>query len=169
MAQAATVLSKKARDVIMKTGLADKYRKNICEQLSGILAATYQLTIKSHIYHWNVVGPLFQPLHELTEEHYKNLFEAADIIAERIRSLGHLAPYEFADVTEFSPAAEAVSKKTAKAMIEDLIVNHEQAVRDIREAGIEAGDAHDLVTEDMLTQRLAFHEKAIWMLRAIDA
>jgi starvation-inducible DNA-binding protein len=141
----------------------------MANRLSGILAGTYQLTIKSHIYHWNVVGPLFKPLHELTEEHYNALFEATDIIAERIRALGHLAPVSFGDAGNFAPNAKDVDHASAKSMIGDLIASHEEAVRQMREAGGKAGDAGDLVTEDMLTARLTFHEKALWMLRAIAA
>ena len=74
--------------------------------LSEILVSTYKLTIKSQIYHWNVVGPLFKSLHELTEEHYNALFEAADIVAERIRALGHLAPATVGETSGFSPKGQ---------------------------------------------------------------
>lgn len=151
------------------TGLEDAYRAEMAGLLTSILASTYQLTIKSHIYHWNVVGPLFKPLHELTEEHYNALFSATDVIAERIRALGHLAPVSLKDAKTFAPAGKDVDHGSAIGMIEDLISSHEEAVRAMREAASKAGDADDLVTEDMLTARLTFHEKALWMLRAIAA
>jgi len=137
--------------------------------LSDILAATYRLTIKSHLYHWNVVGPLFKPLHELTEEHYNALFSATDIIAERIRALGHLAPTRLGDAAAFAPKVAEVKNTSAIDMIEDLIADHRDAVKAMRKAAEAAGDAGDVVTEDMLTARLDFHEKALWMLRAIAA
>ncbi|WP_256372892.1 ferritin-like domain-containing protein [Breoghania sp. L-A4] len=92
MATVSAALKPKSHDETIDIGLNDTYCAKMSETLSGILAATYRLTIKSHIYHWNVVGPLFKPLHELTEEHYNTLFAATDTIAERIRALGHLAP-----------------------------------------------------------------------------
>lgn len=153
----------------MDIGLDAKYRKEMAQSLTDILVSTYRLTIKSHVYHWNVVGPLFLPLHELTEQHYGDLFEAADVIAERVRALGHLAPASVGEAAGFSPSASAVDHLTAHDMVADLIEDHEAAARQIRTAADKAGDAGDVVTEDMLTQRLTFHEKALWMLRAIIA
>ncbi|AJY45617.1 Dps family protein [Martelella endophytica] len=167
MAKSATVLKPKAHESRLNTGLSKEYRAEMAESLSEILGATYQLTIKSHIYHWNVVGPLFRSLHLLTEEHYGELFEAADTIAERIRAIGFLAPEKMREVTTFVPDAGNIATLSAEDMIKDLINDHEAAVRAMREAGEKAGDAGDLVTEDMLTARLTFHEKALWMLRAI--
>lgn len=169
MANVSAVLKPETRREKFDTGLADKYRKDISADLSAILASTYKLTIKSHLYHWNVVGPLFKPLHELTEEHYNTLFAATDIIAERIRALGHLAPVDMGLAAKFAPAANDVKHTSAIEMVTDLIADHEEAVRDMRNAAGKAGDADDIVTEDMLTARLTFHEKALWMLRAIVA
>lgn len=163
------VLKPKSRDLSVKTGLSDKYCADMAKSLSAILASTYHLVIKSHIYHWNVVGPLFKPLHELTEEHYNTLFKATDIIAERIRAIGHLAPSNVGDAAKFAPASGDISQLTAEEMVRDLIADHEAACRAMREAGTSADDNEDLVTTDMLTDRLTFHEKALWMLKAIIA
>lgn len=151
------------------TGLKASYRKDISKDLSDILAATYRLTIKSHVYHWNVVGPIFKPIHDLTEEHYNALFSAADVIAERIRALGHLAPVNFEITKSFAPSKSDVDQTSAHDMVQDLIGEHENAARDARIAAAKAGENDDMVTEDMLTERLTFHEKALWMLRAIIA
>ena len=160
------VLQARATPTKLNTGLSDAYRKRMAKALTDILAATYRLTIKSHIYHWNVTGPLFKPLHELTEDHYGALFEAADIIAERIRGLGHLAPVKVADAADFAPKGGSAETGTAESMVEDLIAEHEAATRNLRNAAKEADEGDDMVTADMLTDRLAFHEKAIWMLSA---
>lgn len=167
MPNVSAVLKPEAHDEDFDIGLDKKYRAEMSKKLSDILASTYQLTIKSHIYHWNVVGPLFKPLHELTEEHYNALFGAADIIAERIRALGHLAPVKLGDAAHFSPKSSDVNHTTADEMVNDLIADHEAAVKLMRKAAEAAGDDGDVVTEDMLTARLAFHEKGLWMLRAI--
>ncbi|OCW56934.1 Dps family protein [Hoeflea olei] len=165
----ASLTPETSKDAI-HTGLKAAYRKEIANDLSSILAATYRLTIKSHVYHWNVVGPVFKSIHDLTEEHYNALFEATDIIAERIRALGHLAPVRFAMTETFAPAkGDDVDQGSAHDMVNDLIAEHEQAVRDMRKAAAKAGDNDDMVTEDMLTARLTFHEKALWMLRAVVA
>lgn len=169
MAQASAVLKPKSHDENINIGLNKAYRETMAESLSQILAATYRLTIKSHVYHWNVVGPLFKPLHELTEEHYGALFEAADIIAERIRALGHLAPASLGEAAAFAPKAGDVGKLTAVSMVNDLVADHEAAVKTMRKAAESADEAGDVVTADMLTDRLTFHEKALWMLRAIIA
>ena len=169
MAKTAAVLKPEVHKVTIDTGLTAAYRADMAKRLSAILADTYRLTIKSHIYHWNVVGPLFKSLHELTEEHYGALFAATDIVAERIRALGHLAPSPMGNAADFAPAAKDVDNTSAVDMVNDLIAHHEASVRTMREAAEKAGDAGDVVTEDMLTARLTFHEKAIWMLRAIVA
>ncbi len=166
---AATVLKPVANTDRMDVGLPAKYRAQLASELTAILAHTYRLTIKSHVYHWNVVGPLFKPLHELTQEQYTALFEAADVIAERIRALGHLAPAHLADAASFAPQGKSVENVTAEAMVNDLIAEHEAAVRTMRKAGTMADENGDLVTTDMLTERLTFHEKALWMLRATIA
>ncbi|MEQ8480508.1 MAG: DNA starvation/stationary phase protection protein [Hoeflea sp.] len=171
MASSASIASltpETTRDTV-NTGLDVDYRKDISKDLSDILAATYRLTIKSHVYHWNVVGPVFKPIHDLTEEHYNALFGATDIIAERIRALGYLAPVNLDGMKTFAPAKSDIDQSSAHEMVQDLIAEHEQACRDARKAGEKAGDNGDLVTEDMLTERLTFHEKACWMLRAIIA
>lgn len=150
-------------------GLEGAYMKNISELLSDILVETYQLTIRSHVYHWNVVGPLFKPIHELTEEHYQTLFAATDVIAERIRALGSLAPASLAQTGSFAPDGKDVGELSAADMVDDLITSHETAVRKMREGAKLAGDHDDVVTGDMLTERMAFHEEALWMLRSIIA
>lgn len=169
MTNVAAVLKPVSRPEKINTGLEDKYRKQIATKLSKILEATYQLTVKSHIYHWNVVGPLFQPLHILLEQHYNTLFQATDVVAERIRALGYLAPATMGDAKNFAPSAADVDHTNPKSMVDDLIADHEACVRDMREAAALADDNKDFVTNDMLTAHLTFHEKALWMLRAIVA
>ncbi len=151
----------------LDTGLDKQDRSAVASDLMQVLAGTYTLMVKTHVYHWNVVGPLFIPFHELTEDHYKDLFEAVDLIAERIRALGHRAPLSFAELLPKSVVEEETTNRSAEDMVAHLIADHEQLVKRLREAGIAADEVDDLVTTDMLTDRLAFHEKAIWMLRAI--
>lgn len=149
-------------------GIGEENRKEVSDALSQILSDTYHLLIKTHIYHWNVVGPLFYSLHQMLEEQYNDLFQAADVIAERIRALGFLAPVGMQ--TPASGLADTDAKDTtAKAMVEDLINDHEEIVRKMRDAATNAGDAKDIVSEDMLVARLTVHEKYLWMLRSIIA
>lgn len=166
MANVSNIMRAKSTSEDINTGLDGDFRKDISKSLSEILGASYRLMVKSHVYHWNVVGPLFKPLHELTEEHYKDLFEAIDVIAERVRALGNVAPYTIENASEFAPKGEEVENLTAIDMVNDLTNEHEEICRKMRETAGKAGDNKDVVTEDLMTQRLAFHEKAIWMLRA---
>ena len=169
MANQTVVLKPRTRHEDFNTDLDATYRAEMAEDLSAILAATYKLTIKSHLCHWNVVGPLFRSIHELTEEHYQALFDATDILAERIRALGHIAPVDLSQVATFAPAGSEHAEMTAESMINDLIADHEECVRAIRQAAETAEAGGDFVTTDMLTTRSAFHEKALWMLKAIVA
>lgn len=149
------------------TGLGADERRVISDHLVEVLADTYTLLLKTHVYHWNAVGPLFFPLHVLLEEQYKAIFEAADIVAERIRALGHPTPLSFSELLKHTDVKEETRPRSELEMVEHLARDHERMAKRSREAAIAADEADDLVTTDMLTQRMAFHEKAIWMLRAI--
>lgn len=163
------VLKPKLIDEKVETGISKDARREIAEELSAILTDTYFLVIKSHVYHWNVVGPLFRSIHMLTEEHYNDLFGAADVIAERIRALGFHAP--IADAAGPGQAVVSIdtSARTAHDMVADLVHDHEAAIRKMRSAAELAEKHDDFVSHDMLVARLTFHEKAVWMLRAMIA
>lgn len=166
MSNAAEVLETKPRDEAVNTGLKAADRKKIARSLSLILADTYALTVKTHIYHWNVVGPLFHSIHEMTEEQYNDLFQATDEIAERVRALGYRAPVTGNRGGEIVVEL-GVESKSAHDMVADLIKDHESAIRKMREAAEEAEKAGDFVSHDMLVGRMTVHEKTVWMLRAV--
>ncbi len=138
----------------------------IAKALSDVLADTYRLVFKTHAYHWNVEGPLFYSMHNLTEEQYEDMFTAADELAERIRALGQLAPMKFSDLVEASVVTDADKPLSAAEMAEDLAGDHERIAHRMH-ALVELAEARkDVVTADLITARSAFHEKAAWMLRA---
>lgn len=151
----------------VQTGLSGKYCKDMSAQLAEVLGDTMVLMVKSQVYHWNVVGPVFFSIHELTEEHYQDLFEAFDEIAERIRALGHTAPLSLAAIARKSDLDEETRLRDAGQMVANLIDDHENITRSLRAVTAKAADAQDFVTHDLLNARLAFHEKATWMLRSI--
>jgi len=152
----------------LKTGVSDEVREQLAKHLSVVLAETYMLTVKSHLYHWNVVGPMFKSIHDLTEEHYEDLFAATDVLAERIRALGHRAPVNVQEgVLNLSIHLPTTGMPSAQDMVEDLVRCHEIIAAEMRDMASYAGDNDDPVTEDLLTERIGFHEKAAWMLRAL--
>nr|WP_319250020.1 DNA starvation/stationary phase protection protein [uncultured Celeribacter sp.] len=138
----------------------------LAEALADVLADTYRLLIKTHIYHWNVEGPLFYSLHTLTEEQYNNLFEASDELAERIRALGHLTPMNIADVLGGDLSDKDGKAPSAEQMVADLAEAHERLAHRLHALIRIADTLEDPVTSDLATARSAFHEKAAWMLRA---
>ena len=107
-----------------ETGISE--RKAIADGLADVLADTYRLTFKTHAYHWNVAGPLFYSVHNLTEEQYEDMFQAADDLAERIRALGHLAPMQFSALTDGSVLRDLDGTPSAGEMVGDLAGNHER-------------------------------------------
>jgi len=168
MAKSAKVLDTKSRDVQVNTGIDAKSRKAVAESLSAILADTYALLVKTHIYHWNVVGPLFHSIHVMTEEQYNDLFKATDDLAERIRALGYRAPVagnKGADIV----VELGADSKSAHDMVADLVEGHEAAIRKMRDAAEQAEEAEDFVSHDMLVGRMTYHEKVVWMLRSVVA
>ncbi|MXU65684.1 Dps family protein [Oceanomicrobium pacificus] len=151
----------------VKTGVRDTGA--IALGLADALADTYTLLFKTHSYHWNVEGPLFYSVHNLTETQYEDLFAATDVLAERIRALGHLAPTRLADIVEASVIKEHENALSAGEMCEDLASDHERVAHRLHALIEMAGREKDAVTEDLATARATFHEKAAWMLRAIAA
>jgi starvation-inducible DNA-binding protein len=77
-------------------GISEADRRKVAEGLSKVLADTYTLYLKTHNFHWNVTGPMFQTLHLMFEAQYTELALAVDLVAERIRALGHPAPGTYA-------------------------------------------------------------------------
>mgnify|MGYP006273598949 FL=1 len=145
-------------------------RKRLAERLGSATADTYMLLAKTQGYHWNVAGPLFVSIHELTEQQYKDLFEAADDLAERIRALGEPSPGSYARFAELSAIEEDDgSPKSAASMVEALAHDNELVARRMKAASDIAEELGDKVTEDMLIERMQVHEQNAWMLRAIVA
>jgi len=148
-------------------GIKEKDRQEIALGLSGLLADSYTLYLKTHNYHWNVTGPMFQTLHLMFEQHYMELATAVDVIAERIRSLGVLAPGSYAEFGKLASIREKSGDISAEEMIKDLVDSHETVIRTARSIFPLAEKANDQATADLLTQRLQLHEKTTWMLRSL--
>jgi starvation-inducible DNA-binding protein len=149
--------------------VADNDVQRVTDALSNVLADTFILYLKTHNFHWNVTGPMFGTLHQMFEEQYNKLWLAVDAIAERIRSLGFIAPGSYGEFSKLTYLNEAPAATNASEMIAELLRDHETAARTARSALAVARTAVDAPTEDLLTQRLAVHEKAAWMLRSLLA
>lgn len=141
----------------------------VAHELYASLSDTYVLLTKSQACHWNATGPVFHSIHVLTEEHYNNLFAAIDVMAERVRSLGKTAPVSMSEIIGHANLDEWQSAKDTGEMISSLIADHEICAMKMRDLIEKAETGKDHVTADMLTERIAFHEKAIWMLKALSA
>jgi starvation-inducible DNA-binding protein len=148
-------------------GINEKERHEIADGLCHLLADTYTLYLKTHNFHWNVTGPQFQPLHEMFELQYTELAEAVDEIAERIRALGFPAPGSYAEFGRLTSIREATGVINATEMISQLIDGQETVVRSARKIVPAIERAVDEATLDLLTNRMAVHEKQAWMLRSL--
>ena len=148
-------------------GIDEKHREEIAKGLSHLLADTYTLYLKTHNYHWNVTGPMFQTLHVMFEGQYNELALAVDSIAERIRALGVKAPGTYAEFAKLSSIKETTGDLTAQQMIAELVSGQESVVRTARSIFPIVDESHDEPTADLLTQRMQQHEKTAWMLRSM--
>ncbi|HZN24639.1 MAG TPA: Dps family protein [Burkholderiales bacterium] len=148
-------------------GISEANRKTIAEGLSRLLADTYTLYLKTHNFHWNVTGPMFQTLHLMFETQYNELALAVDQIAERIRALGYPAPGTYADYSRLSSIKEEAGVPKAEDMIRLLVQGQEAVVRTARSIFPAVEEANDEPTADLLTQRMQIHEKTAWMLRSL--
>ena len=148
-------------------GISEAERKKIADGLSKLLADSYILYLKTHNFHWNVEGPMFNTLHQMFMDQYTELWNALDLIAERIRALGFYAPGSHKKYSQLSTLSESEENIPAPKMIAELLEGHELVANTARSVFPVAEAANDEATLDLLTQRLQIHEKTAWMLRAM--
>jgi starvation-inducible DNA-binding protein len=160
-------LPKGAPTMEINIGIAATERKAIAEGLSTLLADTYSLYLKTHNFHWNVKGPMFQTLHLMFEQQYNELWTATDAIAERIRALGFLAPASYGAFAKLTSITDGRGDEPAREMIKQLVEGHEAVVRTARKVFPVVEKGGDESSADLLTQRLQIHEKTAWMLRSL--
>lgn len=153
--------------VKMDIGISEEDRSGIANGLGKVLSNSYLLMITLHNYHWNVRGKNFRTIHLLTEEQYTELFQGVDELAERIRSLGFLAPGSLSEFQELSSLNEPKSNATENQMLADLVKGHEFIAKQSRELIAKADEVNDEATADLLTARTEVHEKSAWMLRSM--
>jgi starvation-inducible DNA-binding protein len=151
----------------IQIGIDEKDRNAVATGLAKLLADTYTLYLKTHNFHWNVTGPMFNTLHLMFEAQYTELALAVDLVAERIRALGLPAPGSYAQFARLSTVREETGVPHAEDMIRQLVEGQEAVTRTARQVFPVAERAQDQVTMDLLTQRLQAHEKAAWMLRSL--
>ena len=148
-------------------GISEKDRRAIADGLSRLLADNYSLYLKTHNFHWNVTGPMFQTLHVMFMGQYTEAWNAIDPIAERIRALGHYAPGTYKEYLKLGSIKETDGVPKAGKMVQLLIAAQEAVVRTARGVLPVAEEANDQPTLDLLTQRMDVHEKNAWMLRSL--
>ena len=150
-------------------GITKKDREAIAKGLSKLLADTYTLYLKTHGFHWNITGTMFNTLHLMFETQYNALWMATDLIAERIRSLDVFAPGSGTQFAKLSSIKEESGVPEWKVMVQQLVEGHETVARTARDVFRLADKADDQPTADLATQRMQEHEKTAWMLRSLLA
>ena len=160
-------MAKKTTASSIDIGIGEKDRQKIADGLSRLLADTYTLYLKTHNFHWNVTGPMFNTLHLMFETQYNELALAVDLIAERIRALGFPAPGTYSAYSKLSSIKETQGVPDADTMIALLVEGQEAVVRTARSLFPAVDKASDEPTADLLTQRMQVHEKTAWMLRSL--
>ena len=158
---------KKVVAPVIDTGMDAKDRAKIADGLSRLLADNYTLYLKTHNFHWNVTGPMFNTLHLMFETQYNELWTAVDAVAERIRALGFHAPGTYSELARLTSIEEVGGVPAALDMVSYLVKGHEAVTRTARAAFRLTDAAADESSSDMLTQRLQIHEKTAWMLRSM--
>ena len=152
----------------LNIGLTDEQRQGVVNLLNNDLSDSYLLVIKTKKFHWDVVGPQFRTLHELWDEQYEAISMNIDAIAERIRALGGYPIGTAQGFLDNSSIREhAGDLPDAEAMVERLVGDHEQIIRNLRSHIDECSDDHhDEGTADFLTAIMEQHEEMAWMLRS---
>ncbi|MBC7467553.1 MAG: DNA starvation/stationary phase protection protein [Bdellovibrio sp.] len=148
-------------------GISDKQRSAVAGGLAKLLADSYTLYLKTHNFHWNVEGPMFNTLHVMFMDQYTELWNALDLIAERIRALGEYAPGSYKEFSKLTSISESDKVPKAEKMISELLEGHHIVIQTARSLYPLAESCNDEVTLDLLTQRMQVHEKTAWMLRSL--
>tara|TARA_R110000787_G_scaffold58117_35_gene132541 strand:- start:847 stop:1341 length:495 start_codon:yes stop_codon:yes gene_type:complete len=157
----------KEKSARIDIGISVQGRKAIADGLSRLLADEYTLYLKTHNFHWNVTGPMFNTLHLMFEGHYMEAATAVDEIAERIRALGSPAPGTYKQYAALSSIKETEGVPEAMEMVRLLVKGHEACAKTARDIFPKVDAASDEPTADLLTQRMQVHEKTAWMLRSL--
>ena len=157
----------KTNSSVINIGISEKDRSKVADGLSRMLADTYTLYLKTHNFHWNVTGPMFQTLHLMFMAQYNEMWLAIDVVAERIRALGYPAPGTYKEFAELTSITESEGVPKAKEMIRQLVEGQETVARTAREVLKIADKAGDQPTVDLLSARMEVHEKNAWMLRSL--
>ena len=157
----------KAKTPSIDIGISATEREKIAQGLSTLLADSYTLYLMTHNFHWNVTGPMFNTLHLMFMDQYTEQWTALDLIAERIRALGHPAPGTYKEFVKLASIKEVEGVPKATDMIRHLVTAQEATARTARELFPLVNTANDQPTADLLTQRLEVHEKTAWMLRSL--
>ena len=160
-------LGAKAPDIDI--GISPDDRKKVSESLMVVLADAFTLYLKTHNFHWNITGPMFNSLHVMFETQYNEQWLALDEIAERIRALGYNVPASYGDFGKMTSIKDDVKVEHTdwREMVKQLTLGNEAVCRTARKSLEIADKAGDDPSVDMLTQRLQVHEKNAWMLRSL--
>jgi starvation-inducible DNA-binding protein len=159
--------TKKVKAPVLDIGISDANREKIVRGLSALLADSYTLYLMTHNFHWNVKGPQFNSLHMMFMTQYTEQWNALDLIAERIRALGHPAPGTYKEFVKLASIKEVEGVPLATDMVRHLVVAQEATARTARKLLQVVAEANDQPTSDLLAQRLDLHEKTAWMLRSL--
>jgi starvation-inducible DNA-binding protein len=160
-------LNHTAKVVQTDLGIKKEELNHVVQSLQTLQASTYVLYMKTQGFHWNVVGPNFYSLHKLSEEHYEDMAEAIDTIAERIRAMGHIAPSAYSWYEKLSIIEEEPEIKDVKSCLMSLVTDHESISKMLKDSFDQAEKARDHGTGDLYVERMRAHEKAAWMLRSV--
>jgi starvation-inducible DNA-binding protein len=161
------MVTKKSTIQSINIGISTAERSKIAAGLSALLADSYTLYLMTHNFHWNVTGPMFNTLHLMFMQQYTEQWNALDVIAERIRALGHPAPGTYREFAKLASIREVDGVPNAANMIQHLVAGQEAVARTARGLFPLVNAANDQPTADLLTQRLEIHEKTAWMLRSL--
>ena len=159
--------TKSAKTSSIDIGISASEREKIARGLSALLADSYTLYLMTHNFHWNVTGPQFNSLHQMFMTQYTEQWNALDVIAERIRALGHPAPGTYKEFIKLASIKEVEGVPKATDMLRHLVAAQEATARTARKLFPVVDAANDQPTADVLTQRLEVHEKTAWMLRSL--
>lgn len=134
--------------------------------MSHVLGNTCRLAMTTLNYHWNVRGPQFYPMHKLFEHQYREMWEALDPIAERIRALGSFAIADHTDNVVVPVVAAPEDMPDADGMMANLVAGHESMQVALRSALDIAHDQEDEATVTLLGERAVAHGTHAWMIRS---
>jgi starvation-inducible DNA-binding protein len=148
--------------------MTEKLDTPLIEKTKVLLATVFSFYMKTHNYHFNVVGPNFPQYHKFLNDLYDDVWESFDDIGEQIRQLDSFVPVSYSRFSELSLVKSETSVQKDTNKIFSILVSDNNTVIDIlRQVYEMAEKEEEYGLSNFIQDRIQAHKKHGWMMKSI--